>query len=181
MARRNRVNTLPAEVKAWLDKALVDGNFSGYQALESALKDKGYDISKSAIHRYGQRVERRMAAIKASTEAARLITESASDDRDDRSEAVIAMIQTELFDSILNLQDASEADVKPQDRVKLLSAAAKNIATLTRASVNLKKFQQEVTERVQAAAAQVEKIATKGGLSPESVAQLRREILGITQ
>ncbi|KGF30483.1 DUF3486 family protein [Oligella urethralis] len=181
MAKRNRVSELPAEVKAWLDKALVDGNFSGYQLLEDALRDKGYAISKSAIHRYGQKVERRMAAIKASTEAARLITESASDEKDDRSEAVIAMIQTELFDSILNLQDASDVDIKPQDRVKLLSAAAKNIATLTHASVKLKQYQQEVKERVQAAASSVEKIAKKGGLSAESVEQLRREILGITR
>lgn len=179
MARASRVNSLPAEVKKWLDDALVEGNFSGYQALEEALKNKGYNISKSAIHRYGQRVERRMAAIRASTEAARLITESASDERDRRSEAVIAMIQTELFESILNMQEASDEETKTEERIKLLSAAAKNIATLTRASVGLKQFQQQVAERVEAAATNVEKIATKGGLSAESVELLRREILGI--
>lgn len=180
MAKRSRVSTLPKSVRDWLDKALVEGNFSGYQLLEDALREKGYLISKSAIHRYGQKIERRMAAIKASTEAARLITESASDERDSRSEAVIAMIQTELFESMVNLQDASEADVSPQSRVKLLSAAAKNVAMLTKASVSLKQFQQEVKERVEAAADMASKIAKKGGLSAEAVAEIKREILGIS-
>ena len=67
----------------------------------------------------------------------------------------------------------------PSERIGLLSKAAKNIATLARASVNQKKFRLEIQARAEAAAANVEKIAKKGGLSSESVEQLRREILGI--
>lgn len=179
MARRNSVGQLPQPVREWLDKSLVEVNFSGYQLLEEALRDKGFAISKSAIHRYGQKIERRFAAIKASTEAARLLTEGAADDQDARSEAVIALVQTELFESIVNLQEATDEDTDPAERIGLLSSAAKNIATLSRASVNQKKFRLEVQARAEAAAANVEKIAKKGGLSSESVEQLRREILGI--
>ena len=179
MARRNSVGQLPQPVREWLDKSLVEGNFSGYQLLEEALRDKGFAISKSAIHRYGQKLERRFAAIKASTDAARLLTEGAADDQDARSEAVIALVQTELFESIVNLQEATDEDTDPAERIGLLSSAAKNIATLSRASVNQKKFRLEVQARAEAAAANVEKIAKKGGLSSESVEQLRREILGI--
>lgn len=121
MARRNSVEQLPQAVRDWLDKALMDGNFSGYQLLEGTLRDKGFAISKSAIHRYGQKIERRFAAIKASTEAARLLTEGAADDQDARSEAVIALVQTEMFESIVNLQEANEEDIKPEDRIALLS------------------------------------------------------------
>lgn len=179
MARKRAVDGLPPEVRAWLDKALMQDNFSGYALLEEALKERGHQISKSALHRYGQKIERRFAAIKASTEAARLLTEGAADDQDARSEAIIALVQTEMFEGILALQEATEEGVDPKERLNLLSAAAKNIATLTRASVNLKKFQTEVRARTEAAAANVEKIAKKGGLSADSVAALRREILGI--
>lgn len=179
MARRNSVDQLPKAVRDWLNKSLVDGNFSGYQLLEEAMREKGFAISKSAIHRYGQKIERRFAAIKASTEAARMLTEGAADDQDARSEAVIALVQTELFESIVNLQEATADDIDPAQRIALLSSAAKNIATLARASVNQKKFRLEVQARTEAAAANVEKIAKKGGLSAESVEQLRREILGI--
>ena len=134
---------------------------------------------KSAIHRYGQKIERRYGAIRAATEAARMLTEGAADDQDARSEAVIALIQTELFESIVQLQEAEEGEVDPKERVALLSKVAKNVATLSRASVNLKKFQSEVRARAQQAASNAEKIARKGGLSSDAVQALRREILGI--
>lgn len=172
MPRRPAVDGLPKEVKSWLDRALLDSNFSGYEQLSDALRQRGYTLGKSAIHRYGMKFERRLAAIKASTEAARMLTEGAADDQDARSEAVIALVQTELFETIVNLQEAEE-EMDQADRVKLLSSAAKNIATLTRASVNLKRFQGEVRERL---AAEVSAAAIEGakaeGLSPEQAARV---------
>jgi len=177
MARRSSLSKLPKSVRDWLDKALVERNFSGYAELEAVLRERGFALSRSAIHRHGQKVERRMAAIRASTEAARLISEAAADEQDARSEALHALVQTELFDTILNLQEASEGDIDPKERVKLLSAAARNIADLTRSSVNLKRFQTEVRARLEAASASVEKIARAGGLSDESVREMLK-VLG---
>jgi len=177
MARPSSLAKLPEAVRAWLEKALIERNFSGYAELEALLRSKGFELSRSAIHRHGQKVERRMAAIKASTEAARLISEAAADDQDARSEALHALVQTELFDTILNLQEAGEADIDPKERVKLLSAAAKTIATLTRASVNLKRFQTEVRARLDAASASVANIARAGGLSEDSVREMLK-VLG---
>jgi len=177
MARRSSIARLPEDVRQWLDRALAERNFSGYAQLEGLLRERGFELSKSAIHRHGQKVERRMAAIRASTEAAKLITEAAQDDQDARSEALHALVQTELFDTILNLQEAGDADLDPTERVKLLSAAAKNIATLTRASVNLKRFQTEVRARLEAATVDVEKIARQGGMSDASVREMLK-VLG---
>ena len=140
MARRSTIEKLPEDVRRWLERALTESGFSGYNELESLLREQGYVISKSAIHRYGQKIERRYGAIRAATEAARMLTEGAADDQDARSEAVIALVQTELFESIINLQEAGDEDIDPADRIGLLSSAAKNIATLARASVNQKKF-----------------------------------------
>jgi len=177
MARRSSISKLPESVRQWLEAALVERNFSGYAELEALLRDKGFELSRSAIHREGQKLERRLAAIKASTQAARLISEAAADEQDARSEALHALVQTELFDTILNLQEAGEADIDPKERVKLLSAAAKNIATLTRASVTLKRFQTEVRARLEAATASVEKIARQGGLSDASIREMLK-VLG---
>lgn len=139
MPIRGKIEGLPDEVRHWLERALTESNFSGYEALESMLAERGFSISKSAIHRYGQKIERRFAAIKASTEAARILTEGAADDQDARSEAVIALVQTEMFESIVNLQEAEDEDLDPADRIALLSKAAKNIATLARASASVVK------------------------------------------
>lgn len=180
MGRRSTVEKLPEAVRRWLERALTEQGFTGYQELEALLRAQGYVISKSAIHRFGKKMESRFAAIKASTEAARMLTEGAADDQDARSEAVIALVQTEMFEAIVNLQEATgDEETDPAQRIGLLSSAAKNIATLARASVNQKKFRLEVQERTKAAADNVEKLARKGGLSAETVQALRREILGI--
>ena len=182
MARRSSVETLPEEVRRWLGQALQENNFSGYQALEAALRERGYVISKSAIHRFGQKIERRFAAIKASTEAARLLTEGAADDQDARSEAVIALVQTELFEAIINLQEAEDEDVDAGGRITLLSKAAKNIATLARASVTVKKFRAEVKAQLEAKLNALEAESRSGSgrrFDAETLRIVREEIYGI--
>lgn len=177
MAKRSKIVGLPAAVRSWLDAALTQGNFSGYEQLEAELTQRGYGISKSAIHRYGQNMERRLAAVRASTEAARQIAEAAPDEADQRSAAVISLVQTDIFNVLLLLQEADSAD--PGERLKLMGRAAKNIAELSRASVNQKKHEASVNARVRAAADSVEAIAKKGGLSAEALDTIRRDILGI--
>lgn len=182
MARRSSVETLPEEVRRWLGQALQENNFSGYQAMEAALRERGYVISKSAIHRFGQKIERRFAAIKASTEAARLLTEGAADDQDARSEAVIALVQTELFEAIINLQEADDEDVDAGGRITLLSKAAKNIATLARASVTVKKFRAEVKAQLEAKLNALEAESRSGSgrrFDAETLRIVREEIYGI--
>lgn len=57
MPKRSKVAALPKAVKEWLDAALVEGNFSGYEQLEAELKARGHDIGKSSLHRYGSAFE----------------------------------------------------------------------------------------------------------------------------
>ena len=82
MAQRSTVELLPEEVRHALERRLAESGFSNYSELTDWLKSQGYEISRSAVHRFGQKVERRFASIKASTEAARLIAEGASDEGD---------------------------------------------------------------------------------------------------
>ena len=183
MAKRSKIDALPADVRRWLERALTEKGFAGYEELEGLLREQGYLISKSAIHRFGQKMERRFAAIKASTEAARMLTEGAADDQDARSEAVIALVQTELFETILNLQEAQDDENDPAERVRLLSDAARNIATLTRASVTLKKFQTEVREKIATKMDELEAQANsakgKAGFDLETLRRVRQEIYGL--
>ena len=182
MGRPSKIGALPVELKRWLDRALTEQGFCGYEALEAQFAERGYTISKSAIHRYGQKIERRFAAIKAATEAARLLTEGAADDQDARSEAVIALVQTEMFESIINLQDASEDDIDPADRMRLLSQAAKNIASLAGASMRLKKFQSEVRDKIARKLNDLNAEALSGqgrAFDAETLRIVREEIYGL--
>lgn len=176
MAQRSKIKQLPAAVREWLDGSLAAKNFSGYEQLEAELKARGYTIGKSSIHRYGANLEKKLSAIKASTEAARLIANSAPDDADQRSAAVMSLIQTEVFEVLVALQDLDGAD--PMQRAKLLSAVAKNMAALSRASIGQKKHELEVRARLSAT---VDDLAKAQGMSEDQAAFWRKKFLGVAE
>lgn len=182
--KRSAITQLPPAVKSWLNSALAQGNFTGYEALAEELKTQGFTISKSAVHRYGQKLENKLAAIKASTEAAKAIADAAPDDADLRSSAVISLVQTETFDVLVRLQEMTQED-DPTERVKLLGKVAKAVAELSRASVNQKKWQVQMEAKIRdeesRKAAEVAVSEAKGaGLSDEVADLIRRRILGVT-
>lgn len=178
MPARSKVIQLPEEIRAELDARLVRTGFSGYADLEAWLAEKGYQIGKSSLHRYGEQLEAKLAAIKDSTAAAAAIAEAAPDDADLRSAAVISLVQTEIFDMMIKLREADE-ETNPVRRMKILSAVAGNIAKLSRASVAQKKWEVEVRDRVRAAADAAERVARRSGLSDAAVTEIRQHILGI--
>lgn len=180
MAKRSSVEMLPVEVKQWLDKALAEGNFSGYTQLENLLKDRGFQIGKSSIHRYGQKLESKLMAIKASTQAALAIAQAAPDDADLLNSAVLQMAQTEIFNSLVAMQEADE-EHDPEQRLLLMTKAGKGIGEISRASIDVKKHKLEVQEKAKQAAQAVGDKARKGGLTEEAIREIEEQILGIAR
>ena len=180
--QRGKCESLPAADRAWLDNQLVCHNFSDYDELAAMLTARGYKIGKSSVHRYGQHLERRMSAIRASTEAAKAIATAAPDDADARSEALMSLLQTDLFDLLLVLQESQTAD--PAKRVALLGKLAKSVADLSRASVGQKKHANQIRDELRQqlaveAANAAEKAIIKAGVSAETAADARAELLGV--
>lgn len=143
-----KIALLPEDLRAALDARLIQRAFSDYHALAAWLGEQGYEIGKSALHVYGQGLKRKLAAIRASTEAARLIAEAAPDEEDRRSEAVMSLVQSDMFAMLIALQEAEDAD--PQERIKLLGNAARAIADLSRASIAQKKHAAAVQAKLDA-------------------------------
>jgi hypothetical protein len=163
---------LPKTVKAWLDKSLVENNFSGYDALVAELKERGCELSRSAVHRYGQEFERRMEMLKLSTEQAKALVEAAPDDQGAVSEALTRLTQENLYKLLLNF----EIDPKKPPN---LASIAKSVAALSRANVNQQKWKAEVQAAAKLVADSFTDKATRAGLSDETVQTIRRDILGI--
>lgn len=171
MTQRSRIELLPDAVLNELNERLVKGRFSGYDELTQWLKDQGLEISRSALHRYGQKFEDKLAALKLSTDQARAVVTASPDDEGAMNEALMRLIQEKLFGILIDMN----IDVK---RINI-SSLTKSVAELARASVTQKKYAETVKEKANAAAASIERIAKKGGLSKGAVAEIRREILGI--
>ncbi|OBS10798.1 DUF3486 family protein [Acidihalobacter prosperus] len=181
MPRRNALESLSPQTRAAIDRELIAAGFGGYAELAERLAEEhGIETNKSSLHRYGSKLQRRLAAIKASTEAARAIAEAAPDDADHRSAAVISLVQSDLFEALLSLQEADGEDVDPAERVKLLSRAARAIAQTGRASVSQKKWEAEVrTKAAEEAASKASKVAKNAGVSEETIKLIREQIMGI--
>lgn len=179
MPRRSKIEQLPDEVRAKVDRLLIKAGFSGYDWLVERIREElGVDAGeKSSVQRYGSKLQRRLEAIKASTEAARAIAEAAPDEADDRSNAIISLIQTEIFEAILTMQEADEQP-DPAKRVEVLGKAAKNIATLARSSIARNKWAAELRDKALLEAAQrVESAAQARGLTAEDASFWREQVL----
>lgn len=190
MGRKSSIIRLPEAIKSYIEGKLAEGQLtldeliSDLRARFPEQAEEGELPSRAAVHRYGQKLERRLSAIRASTEAAKIIRAQAGDELDARSEALTAMIQSELFESIISLQEAGDEEMDPAERVGLLATAAKNIATLTRSSVTLKKYQNEAEERARKAllaeqAAELDKTVQAGGMDEDQAMFWRKKFLGV--
>jgi hypothetical protein len=171
MPLRSKVITLPADILKELNEKLVAGKFCDYSALAQWLQDNGFDISRSALHRYGQDFEERLAAISQATEQARAVADAAKDDDNNMNEALIRLVQTKAFDALIA---AESAESLPKMGVM--------IAKLSKASVDQKKWMRDVRSKAAAAVKNIEeKTATSGkkSLDPETLRIIREEIYGI--
>jgi len=172
MPRRSKVKSLPEKVREALDEKLVEEGFQNYEELAGWLADQGYDISKSSVHRYGQEFEDRLEALRIATAQAKEITEQVGDDEGALGDALTAVVQEKAF-GLLTSMDMDEQEVS---FTQLMNA----IARLQKASVQQKKWMQEMREKAQQAAEEAEEIAREGGLSEENVERIKAGILGIT-
>lgn len=180
MARESAVDQLSPEHLELLKVRLEDSGFQDYQQLTDWLTELGYEISKSSVHRFGKKHEQKMQAVSLSTQAAIYMAERNPDDAGALSSTVITMMQSEFFNALVQLQSlGDDEDIKPMERMAALSKISKGVAELSKATVNQKKHQIEVRDKTKAAADKVEQIANKGGLTGDTVQEIRKAILGI--
>lgn len=176
MPPRSKVAQLPPEVKSWLDSALAENNFSGYEALSDELSARGFDISKSALNRYGQDFEVRLSALKMASEQARAVVDAAPDEEGAVNEALMRLVQEHLFKLLMS--DEGKFD---------LPKIAKAVAELGRASVTQKKFSidqrkaiaeearlQQLTEQEE----RLEELRGTDGMSEQLENRIRNVLLG---
>lgn len=186
MPPRSKIAQIPEEVRTWLHRALVERAFGDIRGITEELQERlkaagvAIYIGKSAVGAESQKVQRAQEAIRATTEAARLIAEASADQADARSEAAMALVQSEVFEVMLQVREAGESE-DPAARLKLMANVAKSVSVLSRARVNQAKWREEVEAKVRSAADKAGKLAKQGGASQATVKLIREQILGITK
>lgn len=171
MPQRSSISLLPQEVREEFERRLIAGGFRDYEGLAAWLREKGFEISRSAAQRYGQKFEANLAAIKIATEQARAITEAVGDDQGMLGDALTRLAQQKAFDVLVNMETEA-ADV-------YLPHLGRMVAELNKSSIAQKKWMAEARNRAQKAADQVEEKVKKFNLTPEELKTIREEIYGV--
>lgn len=172
MPQRAKVHTLPDNIKQALDMKLIAEGFANYVSLSSWLEKMGYEISKSALHRYGSEFETRLASIKIATQQAQAIAEAAGDDQGVLGDALTRLVQEKTFQLLIEMESI---DPEKMDFTKL----GRMVAELNKASIQQKRWINEMKDKTVKTADEVVKTAKAGGLSAEKAEHIRRQILGI--
>jgi translation initiation factor 2B subunit (eIF-2B alpha/beta/delta family) len=174
VGQRSKVDALPPDVRAALDRKLIDGAFSGYVEIQDWLRTIGFEIGKSSVHRYGSRLEEQIAKLKASAERARAMVEASPDVADDMAQATMRMLQEKLY-TVLEAMD--DIDPESVDLVKV----AKAMAPLVRAGIAQKRHAEETKRQLAEAAEKVTAEARAGripNVSAEALARIREIYTG---
>ena len=145
MAGKSKVQRLPAPVREFIEAQLAGGRctLAGLLAeLQRRFPDEAAARtlpSITGLHRYRHALEARLAPIRASTEAARLIAASCGGSSEERTEALTALLQGELYETLLGMNGVMDAE--RQAHVQSLAVAARMVAQLSRGSLDVKEYQ----------------------------------------
>ena len=144
----------------------MSSGFQGYEALAGWLSERGYNVSKSSVHRYGQDLqeefEEAMGDVRKTTELARAMASEGEDESGHLIDATARIVQDQLL----------------RISIAMRKAEHEALADIGRVSLSQKKWAKEL--RVEVAKEAAEKAETAGraqGLSNAGVAALRAAIL----
>lgn len=120
MRRLSTIELLPPEQRQALITELISRNFFGWDAITQWANAQGMPLSKSAIHRFGSALRKRVVTLEAETVAAQI---SASDEPEDITGILITLGRLEVQKSRLLQRIASAIELEMRNKA---SDASKN-------------------------------------------------------
>lgn len=182
--RASKVDLLPNEIKSQLTMMLRDKQYTQseiLQAINELIESEGLDdeqkLSRSGLNRYSQRMEKMSARFRESREVAEVWTKRLGEaPKGDVGKLLIEVVKQLAFDTTMTLGE-SEAGTDPKvlNQMALLAQRIENAETLSF------KREQAIRKEVALEAAETaEKVVSEAGLSADTVAMIKRQILGIS-
>lgn len=172
MPRKSTIVTrMDPRIRAAVDAAIRDGRAT-IADIVALVDEMGGQVSKSAVGRYKQQAESQMQRYREAQEVARVwIGKLQADPEGDVGRLLAEMLRTTAFQTLGDIEAGS-----PQD-VMFLAKALKDLASADKLTAD-----RILLVRREAAKDAAEKVSSVGkakGLSAETVAELRKEILGV--
>ena len=176
--RLSTIDLLPADVRAELNMAIEEGRLR-VDDLWALVREKGGDVSRSAVARYKVREEQHMAAFRKSQQMAEYFArEREKDPTGPASQLNNEIVKSLMFQRLMAIspKDAEKASSKDLTQLAnaVRAAAATDKITLERENMIAKRAVEKERRQQEAA---LKSAVKKGDLNKEAAEQARR-ILG---
>jgi hypothetical protein len=183
MPPRSTIFQLSEEHRAELDRKLIETGFGNYTELTDWLRANGYQISRSALHRYGSELEADFERTMAEVQRTQRLAVAFADANPDERGAMVGATARIASESLLRITMAlRESEEDPAQLAKLMPSISRALGELGRVTISQEKWAQELRTQAQAearaeAADAAESAAKQSGVTPEGIAALRAAIL----
>lgn len=176
--RLSTIDLLPADVRAELNTAIEEGRLR-VDDLWALVREKGGDVSRSAVARYKVREEQHMAAFRKSQQMAEYFArEREKDPTGPASQLNNEIVKSLMFQRLMAMSPKDAEKASSKDLAQLANAvraaAATDKITLERENMIAKRAVEKERRQQEAALKKAEK---KGDLNKEA-AEAARRILG---
>ncbi len=190
MARaRSRIKSeLPADVLAELNAQIVDGRKTIDQ-LTAWLAGQGHDIPRTNVGRHVQQVEQMAATLSETREIVKAVSSrlDAADDAGAMTDQLVEMLHAVVYRGFTTLLADADRTIDPED-MHFLARTLKDAAAAKKSNVDrminaakLAAAKAAAREALDKAADAVERTAQAAGLTKQTVAQIRRSVLGVSE
>ena len=163
-------DNLPSEVMAQVNRLLIEPATT-YDDVKTWLEGQGYDISRSAIGRYGKDFFAEFQRQRMVEEQAKALVSDAEENGLILEEAAAKVFARKIFEGVMS----GSLDIQKMPRI------ISDFAKLQSSSIQRERLKSEYAKKAEKAAESVVDEVQKLGLSEAGVERIRRKILGIAE
>ena len=186
--RPSKVDLLPENIRTQLHEMLRQKSITQQEILDSInalIGEEGLPedlkLSRSGLNRYATQVEQVGASLRQMREATAALTAQLGDKpTGEVTKLILEMGRGQLFKLFMAQTKAQAADPDAQVDVGMLKEAMLAAQRLESTAMQSHKREKEIRQAfAEEVATKTEQIVTQAGLTRDTAAQIRREILGI--
>lgn len=185
---KSKIQQLPDDIRSQLSAMLRSGSMSQKDILEEVnqlILESGLppeeQISRSAMNRFAKRMEEAGSRMAQAREVAEVWTSKLGQaPTSEVGKLLQEFVRTMAFETSMKMMDASDGEDGKMIDPKSLGQLALVIQRVEQAAMTSHKVEKEIRAAFAAeAATAAEKIVKSAGLTAETAAEIRRQILGI--
>ncbi|WJY18708.1 DUF3486 family protein [Alteriqipengyuania flavescens] len=178
MGGRSSIDQLPRALRDAVHAAIADG--LTITEIRDMLEEEGADVSRSAVGRYTKQYSEVAARTRDMTGVARAFATEFGDAESPQVKLIVQLFTSLLTQAIMPMASGESGEIDARE-VHFLARAFKDFTSASKTDTDrsAKEREEDRKRARQEAAENAEKAARGSGASPDTIAAIRKSILGI--